>query len=361
MAAKQDGGTRRARAPAPETLLGARGRFLLGLLLVVVGSLLLYSVVVVWPAMTAAAAPATGGPAPSTTIDWLGLSYTPSGDAAQLLVVILLGAIGSFLHAAVSFGDYVGNRRLGSSWVWWYLLRLFVGASLAVLFYFAIRGGFFAATTTTSDVNPYGIAALAGLVGLFSKQATDKLRELFDTLFKVEAGYGDSARGDNIDNPAPTLAAARPPQTTGDKVLVSLIGTGFLDRSVVQVATADGVVLTRKVDPVSPEQLDVTLDYADVHAGVTLAFIVSNPAPGGGDSDPLEVRIDPLSAPASPPPPADGNGTPEAPAAAEPPATNATTEGAADAESAGDASAMDEASPPPETPPQNGDPPDTPT
>jgi hypothetical protein len=362
VAAKDDDGPGSKHGPPPAVLLGRGGRFLLGLVLLVVGFLLLYSVVVVWPAMTAAAAvPATGAAATSTTIDWLGLSYTPSPDSAQLLVVILLGAIGSFLHAAVSFGDYVGNRRLGASWVWWYLLRLFVGASLAVLFYFAIRGGFFAATTTSSDVNPYGIAALAGLVGLFSKQASDKLKELFDTLFKVEAGYGDSARGDSIDNPAPTLAAARPPQVTDDGVLISLIGTGFLARSVVQPTTADGAVLKRTVKPVTPEQLDVTLEASDVQSGVTVTFTVSNPAPGGGESDPLEVRIDPLPPRPSPPaPPADGNGAPDAPATREPPAAAETTEGAAAPETADDASATDETASPPETPPKNGDPPDTP-
>lgn len=48
------------------------------------------------------------------------------------------------------------------------------------------------------SVNPYGIAAISGMVGLFSKQASDKLREIFDHLFKTEAGQGDAARGDKL-------------------------------------------------------------------------------------------------------------------------------------------------------------------
>jgi hypothetical protein len=39
---------------------------------------------------------------------------------------------------------------------------------------------------TAGDLSPYGVAAVAGLAGLFSKQATDKLREVFETLFKTE-------------------------------------------------------------------------------------------------------------------------------------------------------------------------------
>src|SRR5262249_53726354 len=112
----------------------------------------------------------------------------------------VVSAIGSFIHATTSFVDFVGNRRLEVSWIWWYLLRVFVGTSLAVLFYFAVRGGFFGADSTAQSVNPYGMAALAGLVGLFSNHATDKLRELFDTLFNVADGYGDSMRGGKLDH-----------------------------------------------------------------------------------------------------------------------------------------------------------------
>ncbi len=36
------------------------------------------------------------------------------------------------------------------------------------------------------DLSPNGVAAIAGPAGLFSKQATDKLREVFENLFKTE-------------------------------------------------------------------------------------------------------------------------------------------------------------------------------
>ena len=40
------------------------------------------------------------------------------------------------------------------------------------------------------------LPAVAALVGLFSKQATDKLEEVFTTLFRTEKGKGDDLRGD---------------------------------------------------------------------------------------------------------------------------------------------------------------------
>ena len=82
--------------------------------------------------------------------------------------------------------DFVGNRRFVGSWTWWYLLRPFIGVALALLIYFAVRGGLIAASTGAGGLSPYGVAAIAGMAGLFSKQATDKLREVFETLFKTD-------------------------------------------------------------------------------------------------------------------------------------------------------------------------------
>ncbi len=102
-----------------------------------------------------------------------------------ILVVITIGAIGSYVHAATSFASYVGNQRLASSWMWWYILRPFIGSALALIFYFIVRAGFLQAGSGPESLSIFGVGALAGLTGMFSKQATDKLRELFDNFFKV--------------------------------------------------------------------------------------------------------------------------------------------------------------------------------
>ena len=57
---------------------------------------------------------------------------------------------------------------------------------MAVLFYFVVRAGFLSSGVSAGEVNRFGIAAVAGLVGMFSVKAGDKLKELFDTLFKTE-------------------------------------------------------------------------------------------------------------------------------------------------------------------------------
>jgi len=60
-----------------------------------------------------------------------------------------------------------------------------VGSALAVIFYFVLRGALLQAPPDSNaelPINPFGFAAMAGLAGLFSEQAVEKLRQVFATL-----------------------------------------------------------------------------------------------------------------------------------------------------------------------------------
>jgi hypothetical protein len=114
------------------------------------------------------------------------IRFDMSLEVRFLVIAVLGGALGSYVHAATSFVDYLGNRKFVKSWTWWYLLRPFIGVALALLIYFAVRGGLISASTGAGGLSPYGVAAIAGMAGLFSKQATDKLREVFEVLFKTD-------------------------------------------------------------------------------------------------------------------------------------------------------------------------------
>ena len=166
--------------------------------------------------------------------------------------MLCTGALGSYVHAATSFASYVGNRRLMLSWAWWYVLRPFIGMALALIFYFVVRGGLLSTGAAATDVSVFGVAAVAGLVGMFSKQATDKLRELFDNLFRTEKGEGDDARADKL--------GANLPVTSGmierRKVAACVIAEGAGEESIriVDLHRMLGGVVTRI--PV--------LDHADV-------------------------------------------------------------------------------------------------
>jgi hypothetical protein len=58
--------------------------------------------------------------------------------------------------------------------------------ALALIVYFMIRGGVVMGNGGAGNLSPSGIAAIAGLVGMFSKQATDKIKEVFEFIFQVQ-------------------------------------------------------------------------------------------------------------------------------------------------------------------------------
>ena len=148
----------------------AKGIIAVAVSLVVIAAALLWGIIGFWPVAPATASNATPPAA--------------SGSEIRLfVVVILLGGLGGVLHALRSLYWYVGNRNLKMSWLLMYFLLPLIGASLAVVFYVVLRGGLISPTAGNSAVSPYGFGAVAALVGLFSPQAADKLKQVFETLF----------------------------------------------------------------------------------------------------------------------------------------------------------------------------------
>lgn len=109
-----------------------------------------------------------------------------SAEVRLIILVLIAGALGSYIHIATSFVDFVGNKKLKRSWLWWYILRPFSGSILALIFYMIIRGGLLAGQIEGTALSRYGVTGLSGLIGLFSKQAIDKLNEVFNTLFSTK-------------------------------------------------------------------------------------------------------------------------------------------------------------------------------
>ena len=111
------------------------------------------------------------------------------------LIAGISGMLGAFLHACVSFADFVGNRRLVSSWGWWYLMRGPVGAALGMLFYASIRSSTMQ-FAGIEQLNPYTVVSLCGLAGLSSKQAINFLQERFSKLLaSAPTGNKDTLGG----------------------------------------------------------------------------------------------------------------------------------------------------------------------
>ena len=162
--------------------------------LVGLAAFLLYILIVIWPIPFPAELPpptqdsATRQtiqqePPEPTDVTFFGVTWKMWDEARLLVLVMTAGALGSLVHALRSAYWYVGNRNLVRSWIPKYLLLPFCGATLAVLFYFVVRGGFFSPQAGSAQTNPFGFCALACLVGLFSEQAVLKLKQVAETVF----------------------------------------------------------------------------------------------------------------------------------------------------------------------------------
>jgi len=112
-----------------------------------------------------------------------GRAFSFSSEQRLLVLVLLAGAMGSFIHSATSFSNYVGAGKLDKKWIWWYILRPVIGMAVALTFYMIFRAGLFSGMDIEL-LNVYGVLTLASLSGLFTDRATLKLEEIFQSLFQ---------------------------------------------------------------------------------------------------------------------------------------------------------------------------------
>jgi hypothetical protein len=136
----------------------------------------------------------TGGAAEPVALLGDRVAVPANPDARLILIAALSALLGSFVHSATSFATYLGNHKLLRAWVGWYVLRPVIGMALGLVFYFLLRAGL-VTTESAAAVNEFGVAAVSALAGMFSKQAADKLEEVFDG---VLASPKDAARSDKL-------------------------------------------------------------------------------------------------------------------------------------------------------------------
>jgi hypothetical protein len=98
-----------------------------------------------------------------------------------LTMIVLLGALGGFVHLTSSLAKYVGTRKLLRSWIIYYLLMPVSGAGLAPMTYLLLRVG--VVGNGSGEMNLFGLYAFAALTGLFAEQALEKLADVFSRVF----------------------------------------------------------------------------------------------------------------------------------------------------------------------------------
>ena len=217
-------------------------------------------------------------PAPNPPVRLFWAQLHPDREARLFIVVALAGALGGLVYALRSLAWYAGNRNLKYSWMMTYYLQPIIGAGLATITYVVLRGGLVLVTTQSSpDVtNPFGFAAFGALVGLFSAQAAEWLKRIFEQVF-VQAPKGkDPAIAVRIDDVQPVQAPA------GSEVTIT--GSGFADVD----AVSFGGVAASDVRKISGTELRVTVPDGATSGPVTIH------SPAGTVQAPKPFTVGPL-------------------------------------------------------------------
>jgi hypothetical protein len=207
---------------------------LIGILLFVIFFLLVAMLIGVWPIYEASSKDAIKA-------TWfLNHALGTNLDVRLFVVVALSGAIGSSIQAAKSFAMHMGEGDFKAGYVAWYFLRFPIGIGLALLTYLVIRGGFLAGSFSESavvakSINPFGIAAVAALTGMFAREASDKLSEIFLNIFRTEK--------DNTHKPAAPVVSSATKTASGAgedaKATFDVVGSGFVSGAMLVIGAKE--------------------------------------------------------------------------------------------------------------------------
>ncbi len=238
-----------------------------------VSLLALYGLWEFWPPPT----PATGSAPAIAKFSYFNWRLLLTRDQQFFVIVALAGAIGAMLHGLRSLSTYIGERYLFRSWIPYYALLPLVGGFLATIVYLVLRAGLLPGATSSSQPDPYGITAIAALVGLFSAQAAEKLKAVFETLFtKAETGSQSVT-----DIATPVITGFDPPQgPVGAPVVISgdnftsVTGVAFTNADAPQFAIASKNRITVSV-PDGATTGPITLRFGQEQVASDKSFTVT--------------------------------------------------------------------------------------
>lgn len=113
-------------------------------------------------------------------------------QVTEAIVIMLAGGIGSSVTTIRAYLKHACELRdFQREYIPWYPFRQITGALMSLIFYFTLKGGILFFTIAEDSVkldtlNIWAIAAVGGLVGLFSQYALERLRKVFIATFAVE-------------------------------------------------------------------------------------------------------------------------------------------------------------------------------
>ena len=137
--------------------------------------------------------------------DWLvrAIGDTNRASVLDAIIVMSAAAVGANIATILGYLRHASEEKnFDLAFVPWYFARPLLGALLGLVFFLLLRGGLLMVTvgtnspTSATDLSDLGLAGIGGLVGMFSKNAVEKLREVFGLIFSTQKDQEAKLRED---------------------------------------------------------------------------------------------------------------------------------------------------------------------
>ena len=232
-------------------------------------------------AAASAPAPASGASAPAKPKNLPAFRFPRDVEMLTTLFA-LCGALGATLHALGSLVAFAGNGKFSDSWTLWYLAQPLRGAVLSAGFFWLIQGGLMGGLGS-SDVPSNSMAMMGAtfLVGLFSDPAIEKLREVFEVLFRTA---GKPRANPLASGRTPTIAKVS--FDNSNPPVVTIDGSGFDGTDEVLVNSIKLPVSRR-----TGQVLVVTLAAPLAPSGTALRIVVLPVQPNTDVSNVFDTKV----------------------------------------------------------------------
>jgi hypothetical protein len=190
-----------------------------------------------------------------------------------LILVAVAGFLGNMIHIATSFTTYVGAEKFRKSWILWYFVRPVTASGLALILYFIFRAGFLNSANDNSNLNLYGVLTLSVLAGLFTDIATQKMKEVFETVFKPKDARPDKLDGARSADDEGFLVTDVSPAKLDRINCNKIVITGSnLDKGKINVLISDTIV-PQVIITKEKIEFDYTATPEEVQKGMALIVI----------------------------------------------------------------------------------------
>lgn len=212
----------------------------------------------------------TNQPGKSSTVSLVNTNKLLHINTILLILVALGGFVGNMIHVGTSFTTFVGAGKFKRSWLLWYCIKPFTAAALAIGIYFVFRGGFLNMSDGGASINLYGLMTISLFAGLFTDKATEKLKEVFEVLFRSKEERPDPLTGKfKITGISPLIIekeTVNKMTISGEKLDIEKLIISINDEVIPdkdKTVSSTNIVFNYKLPDALKDQLKVTLSVKD--------------------------------------------------------------------------------------------------